>query len=100
MKIRTFVIVTAALLLTAIASPAQAMYHPGMGRFMQRDPGPGGMFGSMPSRIGRASIADQYADGMNLYQYVGSNPVNRVDPLGLEVYGHKWTIWPTVERQK
>jgi RHS repeat-associated protein len=41
------------------------MYHPGVGRFLQPDP------------IG-------YDDGMNLYAYVGHDPVNLTDPLGLE----------------
>jgi RHS repeat-associated protein len=40
------------------------MYSPGLGRFMQTDP-------------------IEYGGGMNLYNYVGSDPLNFIDPLGL-----------------
>lgn len=48
-------------------------YDPQHGRFVQRDP------------IG-------YGDGMNLYAYVGNNPVNRIDYLGL----YRWDAWAKV----
>ena len=63
------------------------MYHPTMGRFMQRDPG-----ASSPARVGTVGPAvgggfvprDQYADGMHLYQYVRSCPTRFVDWNGRE----------------
>jgi len=57
------------IVVAAVASLAQEtlarspMYHPGTGRFLQRDP------------LG-------YVDGMNQYEYVASNPVANVDPFG------------------
>jgi RHS repeat-associated protein len=38
-------------------------YHPSLGRWMERD-------------------TWDYADGMNLYQYLGSSPITFVDPFG------------------
>ncbi|MFW6106864.1 MAG: hypothetical protein ACOC8H_01755 [bacterium] len=87
-----------------VTADAHAIYHPGMGRFLQRDPGAGasgparigaatpamgGGFAQRdpitqpPNRVGHAGLNNQYADGMNLYQYVGSNPTGFVDPSGL-----------------
>jgi RHS repeat-associated protein len=43
----------------------ERFYDPVKGRFIQRDP-------------------DGYVDGMNLYQYVESNPINSIDPTGLD----------------
>ena len=49
-------------------------YHSTLGRFISRDP-----------------LADAYQDGPNLYQYVGSNPVNWVDPEGIERRSRTYT---------
>ena len=75
--------------IVAFASNASAMYDPGTGRFLQRDPGPAELM-----RMGMTGMAaegefiqrDQYAAGMNLYQYASSNPAVRADARGLKDY--------------
>jgi len=81
--------------LAVFTTEASAMYHPGIGRFLQRDPGPGAAaharVGSAGQRVRSRFIprdptgSNQYADGMNCYLYVGSNPVRWRDPSGLTV---------------
>lgn len=67
-------------------------YSPSLGRFMQADPKATAMtLLEATSYHGRGAKAislafdteERYSDGMNLYQYLGSNPWIRNDPLGL-----------------
>jgi RHS repeat-associated protein len=46
------------------SSRVRDTYHPTLGRWLERDPA-------------------GYVEGMNLYQYVSSNPANLTDPMGL-----------------
>ena len=94
-NMRTTRLLTVLIGMAAIATltaDASAYYHPTMGRFSQRDPGAGA---KSPARVGAAGPAaggrfaqrdptgtSQYADGMNLYQYVGSRPTAALDPMG------------------
>lgn len=89
------------LSVTLFTPAAEAMYHPGLGRFLQRDPHgtqlSSAAIGAMANRTGTitGSIsagefmprdvlnpAFQYQDGMSLYQYVRSAPTAFVDPTG------------------
>ncbi len=88
MRIRSILpVFVAALVAVVFTADAMAMYHPELGRFVQRDP-----YGTVISpqtegfeaRKNRGFIPrSQYADGMNLYQYVGGKPVVYIDPQGL-----------------
>ncbi|MBE3096934.1 MAG: hypothetical protein IMZ44_07360 [Planctomycetes bacterium] len=71
----------AALLILCAATAASAMYHPTLGRFVQRDPGPEGT--AVPLRIGQRGLGGQYADGMNLFEYCAGGATGARDPLGL-----------------
>lgn len=57
--------------ITAFSPKAFGMQHPRQARFLQRDP------------IG-------YANGMSLYEYVGSNPITSLDPGGLFSFSKFW----------
>ncbi|MBN2583972.1 MAG: hypothetical protein JXL80_12975 [Planctomycetes bacterium] len=93
---RLAAVVVAVATVALFASNASAMYNPSLGCWMQRDPGPGGPVATTP-RVGGGPVAGgaflprdpagngQYADGMNLYQYGRSNPVNGLDPDGCVV---------------
>lgn len=68
------------------------LYSPQLGRFFQLDPNATAMalleasvyHGRGVGALALAfSVEDMYGDGMNLYEYLGSNPWNRSDPLGL-----------------
>lgn len=67
-------------------------YSPSLGRFLQMDPNQTAMAllsntASHGRGIGAISIAfsmeGMYGDGLNLYQYLSSNPWTNSDPLGL-----------------
>jgi len=67
-------------------------YAPGLGRFMQQDPNATAMVlmesaayhGRGIGAVVAAFSAEQmYGDGGNLYGYLGSNPWDRSDPMGL-----------------
>lgn len=88
---RRIAILVALAAVAVFTTEAPAMYHAGMGRFLQRDPGAGGAHrlgaGGAPAATGRFIPRDptgsnQYADGMNLYHYCRNRPGMLTDPAG------------------
>jgi len=77
----------AALALTCLlTAEVRAVYHPRLGRFLQRDP-----VGVIEVKEGRSgqirepvppTLRTPYADGMHLYQYCRSRPTVGLDPSG------------------
>jgi RHS repeat-associated protein len=75
-------------------------YSPTLGRFLSRDPNETALpvitalavnGQTLDTALGGGGVAGggfdamgHYADGMNLYQFAGSNPINHRDPLGLD----------------
>ncbi|MEI7693856.1 MAG: RHS repeat-associated core domain-containing protein, partial [Verrucomicrobiota bacterium] len=58
------VLLVLALLGVTLVQNAQAFYNPSTGRWLSRDP-------------------IEEVGGNNLYNFVGNDPVRRIDPLGL-----------------
>ena len=67
-------------------------YIPALGRFTSADPNATAMpivtalafnAEALDTLLSGLDAASHYGDGMNLYIYLGSNPVNRLDALGL-----------------
>lgn len=83
------------LTISVLTGTALAEKDPVTGRFLQRDPvGTGAAIIDDTTFHGRAPRVViyrpdglvQYADGMNLYEFVKSNPINLTDPLGTWTY--------------
>lgn len=81
------------LAIGALTATAVAEKNPVTGRFLQRDPLATGLpvlnenwFHGRPPQVdfGIFDARWHYNNGMNLYEFVGSNPVNRTDPSGLD----------------
>ena len=101
-----YFIIAGILIFTANAFSFQS---PRQGRFLQRDPiettnspltdvTEQNVFSAPFARLDLDPI-NQYADGMNLYQYVGSNPINWLDPQGYWIVDRNGAIKAMVEAE-
>lgn len=74
------------------ADSAEAYYHSGLGRWLNRDPGSTASMSAPRKGIAQSLSQvkfvplDQYRDGPNLYQHVQDNPQSKRDPSGLWIY--------------
>ena len=90
-------------------------YSPRLGRWLSRDMNESAQpvvaalamnAQTLDLAFGAFSALGHYGDGMSLYAYAGSNPVNRRDPLGLfsvievQVTVGDWMYWESVEVQQ
>ena len=83
-----------AILLGGSVTPASAVFDPETGRFLQCDPNGMGIVlqqalsyrARNPVVTVSAAYELQFADGMNFYEYLQSNPGNGTDPSGLWTY--------------
>ena len=62
---------------TGLSYYGYRFYQPVMGRWLTRDP-------------------LQEAGGINLYGFVQNNPVNWIDPWGLDSSSGSWTFWQSI----
>ena len=71
--------------------PAESRYYdPQIGRFLQRDPiAVQDMIEPISESVVRAPFNSQF---INLYAFVGNNPINRIDPYGL-YWGEEYVNW-------
>ena len=102
-RTRLIAMLVAMTTIATLAADASAYYHPTVGRFISRDPGPGRLPrpGTTTHFLPRDPTGtNQYADGMNLYEYVRSHPVGRMDPSGTVIrdrhFEHDWKHGETV----
>jgi uncharacterized protein RhaS with RHS repeats len=71
MKTNRVILLLLALLTVMLVQSAQAFYNPSTGRWLSRDP-------------------IEEGGGANLYQFVGNEPSNGIDPFGLYLKAPSW----------